>query len=444
MKRSLLLSILLVTMVTSLFAQTIRPGIVLNEDSCYLYAVDPLPFVSGILEDNGVPLQFLVAMEEPNLHGEMDLTARYPTRGGTTVYGIAVTSPDPLLGNIYLDLSLIHSGTMVNRLASASNGDPYIVAEYKYEAYTHDGQYVDYVSPSHEYYFDRPIHIVEDSFYAGIRVATNQAPYEEYRNYRMSCLEGGQTFYNITNIIDNYILTIDIGHLGNFFPIVKLPCPRQDKPYLGANVGGMALFTWDTAEGATYQIGISQGDDSSYSFVHLSDTLRGGRYTYTGSLPEGWYNAHLRRSCTYCFSGADTLAWSRWSEGRRFYYTPNPAAIDPSDLQPPTFDLYPTPTTGILNVEFRNVNFEGAATLQLLDLEGRLLQEFEIPNSKFENPNSKTQKPDSKIKIQNSKTQKSDSKFENPNSKFTIDITPLPAGTYLLRTAGATRRVVKK
>ena len=309
---------------------------------------------------------------------------------------------------------------MVNRLASASNGDPYIVAEYKYEAYTHDGQYVDYVSPSHEYYFDRPIHIVEDSFYAGIRVATNQAPYEEYRNYRMSCLEGGQTFYNITNIIDNYILTIDIGHLGNFFPIVKLPCPRQDKPYLGANVGGMALFTWDTAEGATYQIGISQGDDSSYSFVHLSDTLRGGRYTYTGSLPEGWYNAHLRQSCTYCFSGSDTSVWSRWSEGRRFYYTPDPAAIAPSDLQPPTSDFLPTihpnPTTGLFNVEFRNLNFEGAATLQLLDLEGRLLKEFEIPNSKFE--------------IQ--------------NSKFTIDITPLPAGTYLLRAAGATRRVVKK
>ena len=169
---------------------------------------------------------------------------------------------------------------------------------------------------------------------------------------------------------------------GGLFPIVKLPCPRLDKPYLGASVGGMAIFTWDTVDGATYQIGITQGDDSSYSFLHLSDTLRGGRYTYTGSLPEGWYKTHLRRSCTYCVSGADTLVWSRWSEGRRFYYTPDPAAIDPSDLQPPTFDLYPNPTTGILNVEFGNMNFEGAATLQLLDPEGRLLQEFKIPNSK--------------------------------------------------------------
>ena len=228
-----------------------------------------------------------------------------------------------------------------------------------------------------------------------------------------------QIYYNITNIVDDTVFSVVTGNFGNFFPIVKLPCPRLDKPYLGANVGGMALFTWDTTGGASYQIGISQGDDSSYSFLHLSDTLRDGRYTYTGSLPEGWYNAHLRRSCTYCFSGADTSVWSRWSddtsvwsrwsEGRRFYYTPDPAAIAPSDLQPPTFDLYPNPTTGILNVELGNLDFEGAATLQLLDPEGRLLQEFKIQNPKFQ-----------------------------------IDLSPYPSGTYLLRAAGATRRVVKK
>ena len=320
---------------------------------------------------------------------------------------------------MYLDLSAVNSGTMVNRLASASNDDPYILGSYKYEAYTRFGQYVDQVCHTHEYYFDRPIHVVADSFYAGIRVVVNQPPYDEYKDFEMVALWASQTFYNITNIVNGSMFSMPMRHLGSFFPIVKLPCPRLDKPHLGANVGGMALFTWDTAGGAAYQIGISRGDDSSYSFVHLSDTLRGGRYTYTGSLPEGWYNAHLRRSCTYCFSGADTLAWSRWSEGRRFYYTPNPAAIDPSDLQPPTFDLYPTPTTGILNVEFRNVNFEGAATLQLLDLEGRLLQEFEIPNSKFEIQNSKTQKPDSKSKIQKPKNQIQNSKFTIQNSQLT-------------------------
>ena len=304
---------------------------------------------------------------------------------------------------------MLNSSLMVNRVATVSHNAPYIVSNYKYETNTQTFGYVNFISPSYEYYFDRPIHIVADSFYAGIRIVTSQPPYDEYKQYYTHCLMYPETFYNITNVVNGTMFSMSIGALGQFFPIVKLPCPRQDKPHLGANVGGMALFTWDTAEGATYQIGISQGDDSSYSFLHLSDTLRDGRYTYTGSLPEGWYNAHLRRSCTYCFSGSDTLAWSRWSEGRRFYYTPDPAAIDPSDLQPPTFDLYPNPTTGILNVEFGNMNFEGAATLQLLDLEGRLLQEFKIQNPKFQ-----------------------------------IDLSPYPSGTYLLRAAGATRRVVKK
>ena len=345
-----------------------------------------------------------------------------------TIYGIAVTSQNPLLANMYLDLSVIDSALMVNRLASASNSGPYILGNYKYEAYTHQGQYVAQVHPTYEYYFDRPIHIVTDSFYAGIRVVTSQPPYNEYKYFAILNLWATQTFYNITNIVDDSIHSFEMGTLGCFFPIVKLPCPRLEAPYLGANVGGMALFTWDTADGATYQIGISQGDDSSYSFVHLSDTLRGGQYTYTGTLPEGWYNAHLRQSCHYCFSGSDTSVWSRWGEGRRFYYTPDTTAIDPADLQPPTSDFLPTihpnPTTGILNVEFGDLNFEGTgATLQLLDLEGRLLQEFQIPNSKFKNP---------------------DSKFRIQNSKFKIDITSLPSGTYLLRVVGERRTAVHK
>ncbi len=86
-------------------------------------------------------------------------------------------------------------------------------------------------------------------------------------------------------------------------------------------------------------------------------------------------------------------------------------------IQPPTSDLqpntYPNPATGILNVEFSDLNFESGATLQLLDLEGRLLQEFKI---------------------------------QNPKSK--IDLTSLPAGTYILRATTASgnhmRRIVKQ
>ena len=428
MKKTLLLGILHAAIATSLSAQTLRPGVVVNADSCYQCYGDQT-FVYGQyhnfgFDTNCVPLlQFYGELTvnifnriAPGLnnHQVFDMSVKYPAHGGTTVYGIAVTAREPLREHMYIDLSTCDSNLTVLRQNSASYEDPYILGEYMYEAFFQDGRYANFVSPAYEYYFDRPV-FLEDSFYVGIRFNLFDVPYVPYEYnspfwYKMTVIAGGTTlFYHLSNIVTDTIFSKMQGAVGYFFPIVKLPCPRLDKPYLGANVGGMALFTWDTVDGATYQIGISQGDDSSYSFVHLSDTLRDGRYTYTGSLPEGWYNAHLRRSCTYCFSGADTLAWSRWSEGRRFYYTPDPAAIAPSDLQPPTFDLYPNPTTGILNVEFRNVNFESGATLQLLDLEGRLLQEFKIQNPKFQ-----------------------------------IDLSPYPSGTYLLRADGATRRVVKK
>ena len=427
MKNTLLLCILLMSLATSLSAQTLRPGVVVNADSCYQYygnqSFEYEQRLYNVIDSNCVPLVAFYGELTINIfnrigpglnnHQVFDMSVKYPAHGGTTVYGIAVTAHEPLREHMYLDLSTCDSNLSVLRLNSASYEDPYILGEYMYEAFFQDGRYENLVSPAYEYYFDRPVYL-EDSFFVGIRFNLFDVPYvpSDYNSpfwYKMIVMEGRTLVYHLSNIVTDTIFTYTYGWLGSFFPIVKLPCPRLDKPYLGANVGGMALFTWDTADGATYQIGISQGDDSSYSFVHLSDTLRDGRYTYTGSLPEGWYKTHLRRSCTYCFSGADTLVWSRWSEGRRFYYTPDPAAIAPSDLQPPTFDLYPNPTTGILNVEFRNVNYESDATLQLLDLEGRLLQEFTIHNS-----------------------------------QFTIDITPLPAGTYLLRAAGATRRVVKK
>ena len=434
MKNPLLLALSLVAIATSLSAQTLRPGVVVNADSCYQCYGDQT-FVYGQyhnlgFDTNRVPLiQFYgeLTINGPGLnnHQVFDMSVKYPAHGGTTVYGIAVTSHEPLREHMYLDLSTCDSNLTILRQNSASYEDPYILGEYMYEAYFYDGHYANFVSPAYEYYFDRPV-FLEDSFYVGIRFNLFDVPYvpSDYNSpfwYKMTVIVGDTTlFYHLSNIVTDTIFSKMQAGVGYFFPIVKLPCPRLDKPHLGASVGGMALFTWDTADGATYQIGISQGDDSSYSFVHLSDTLRGGQYTYTGSLPEGWYNAHLRRSCSYCFSGSDTSVWSRWSEGRRFYYTPNPAAIDPTDPQPPTSDFLPTihpnPTTGLLNVEFRNVNFEGAATLQLLDLEGRLLQEFKIPNSKFE--------------IQ--------------NSKFTIDITPLPAGTYLLRIVSEHQSYVRK
>lgn len=78
--------------------------------------------------------------------------------------------------------------------------------------------------------------------------------------------------------------------------------------------------------------------------------------------------------------------------------------------------VHPNPTTGILNVELRNLNIESGATLQLLDLHGRQLQEFKIQ----------------------------DSEFGIRNSKFKIDLSSLPAGTYFLRLSSPSATVVRR
>ncbi len=73
----------------------------------------------------------------------------------------------------------------------------------------------------------------------------------------------------------------------------------------------------------------------------------------------------------------------------------------------PSILLHPNPTTGLLTVS-QPVSCLGS-TLQLLDPEGRLLHELRIQHPTLQ-----------------------------------IYLSPHPAGTYLLRACGTTRRIVKK
>ena len=334
---------------------------------------------------------------------------------------------------MYLDLSVLDSDSRVVRLASASNGDPYIKTSYKYEAILPREGHGHWECSSYEYYFDRPIHIEADSFYAGIRVVDNRPPdfdelvdFEDYMLYEIYSLSKNETFYSLSHVAEiGSIRTTVLSTLGNFFPIVKLPCQTPVRPVLAANVPGLAIFNLGEGDHEALQVAIYNDAGDT---VLLSDTTSNPRFVFSAAVAERWYEVRVRSACTYTFSGVDTLAFSHWSAPLRFYYTPDTTAIDPADLQPPTSDFLPTihpnPTTGILNVELGNLNFEGTgATLQLLDLEGRLLQEFEIPNSKFKNP---------------------DSEFKIQNSKFKIDITSLPSGTYLVRVVGERQTAVRR
>ena len=427
MKKTLFI-IIIVSTTTILSAQTVRPWILQNEDSCYRYANYPIPDESNAITCYLWWLAFeqmKILKIEANAHGEIDLMGNYRVASPTTVFGIA--THDTLLHNMCLDLAIRDSSMNIRRLGTIYHNSRYTETRYNWKTHSYSCP-LDPIISTHEYYFDHPIHVT-DSFYAGIRVFVNQAPYDEYLNYTINAIYGSfydttygpinDTLWCLTNRYDSTCRMIVITR-GHFFPIVKLPCQTPERPMLTANVPGLAIFNLGEGDHEALQVTIYNDAGDT---VLLSDTTSNTRFVFSAAVAERWYEVRVRSACTYTFSGVDTLAFSHWSDPLRFYYTPDTTAIDPSDLQPPTFDLHPNPTTGILNIELGNLNFEGTATLQLLDLEGRLLQEFQIPNSKFKNP---------------------DSKFRIQNSKFKIDITSLPSGTYLLRVVGTTRRVVKK
>ncbi len=81
---------------------------------------------------------------------------------------------------------------------------------------------------------------------------------------------------------------------------------------------------------------------------------------------------------------------------------------DNTDIPNSTFVVYPNPTTGIVNVECRNMNAEKDQYLILYDMSGSVISQF--------------------------KTQ---------DSAFRIDLGHLPSGSYLLRYGNTTRRLVK-
>ena len=411
-------------MATSLPAQTLRSGVVLNKDSCYRYSVDTIPefgeLYYNVLATNIIPLAAFYTILTLNVydyvgiglnnHLVFDMSVKYPARGGTTVYGIAVTAREPLWENMYLDLSTCDTNLSVRRLGSASYADPHISGKYMYEAYTRDGRYENLVTPAYEYYFDQPVHL-EDSFFVGIRLNLDYTSFDpyDYRSplyYQMAAIQHlGQTLFHISNIVHDSIFSYNsIDGLGYFFPIVKLPCPAPDPPVLQANVPGLTILHLGDDEGVAYQVVVYNDAGDT---VLLSDTTSNPRFVFSAAAAERWYEARVRSVCTYSFSGSDTLAYSRWSEPRRFYYSPDTTAITPFDLQPTTLDLHPNPATGWVSVAVPEACI--GATLQLLDLEGRLLQDIKVLTSKFE-----------------------------------IDLSSLPPGVYLLRSHGTTQRIVKK
>ena len=194
-------------------------------------------------------------------------------------------------------------------------------------------------------------------------------------------------------------------------PILELPCPAA-KPTVTESRQGLVRFNWWEGDTNLYQIAISSYPADSTLFV--SDTLTDSTFIVNDSvmaalnLAEGRYYIHLRRVCNYMDSPYHSLLWSKWGEGRMFYYAPEREGITSVDEAAPVFALSPNPASQTVTVEVFGVTSQGetrqigetrqAASLQIVNLEGRIVGESRIEGEKAD-----------------------------------LDVSHLPAGVYLVR-----------
>ena len=181
-------------------------------------------------------------------------------------------------------------------------------------------------------------------------------------------------------------------------PIVKL---RSDPPKgfrLLSRDGNRATVEWrGSYDVESYQLSLGlfgTSPDSGQIVTLPADTADyNSQLTYSfDNLAYGVRHAvWIRKSCRYTTAGYDTLVWGPWSSPAAFYMV----GIDDVEADD-AFTVSPNPTRGTVMVELRQA--ERDARLQLLDLQGRLLEEWPVTSD-----------------------------------RLTVDISRHPAGSYLLK-----------
>ena len=315
------------------------------------------------------------------------------------VYGVAITS-DSLIPN---DLTLVLSNMILNVDWTEKDIIP-IDSINCSELYYHKKMFYRYewVNPSvgketvpcHLFFFDQPV-LVSDTF--GLR--TSEKPSSEYiiseltysdgRQVTPSTIEGNGAYgYKKADVgVSFYALPI----WGGIFPVMQLPCPPAAKPTVSESRQGLVRFNWWEGDTNLYQIAISSYPADSTLFV--SDTLTDSTFIVNDSvmaalnLAEGRYYIHLRRACNYMDSPYHSLLWSEWGEGRMFYYSPEREGITSVDEAAPVFALSPNPASQTVTVEVFGVTSQGeetrqAASLQIVNLEGRIVAESRLEGEK--------------------------------------------------------------
>ena len=244
------------------------------------------------------------------------------------------------------------------------------------------------IVPCNIFLFNKRVN-VPDTFYVGhlnLRDYNNGEldPFS-YIFYAYSTIPG-----YVNCIYNTPVSTVAIHEFDYILPILELPCPPAAKPTVTESRQGLVRFNWWEGDTNLYQIAISSYPADSTLFV--SDTLTDSTFIVNDSvmaalnLAEGRYYIHLRRACNYMDSPYHSLLWSEWGEGRMFYYASEPEGITSVDEAAPVFALSPNPASQTVTVEVFGVTSQGetrqAASLQIVNLEGRIVAESRIEGEK--------------------------------------------------------------
>ena len=286
--------------------------------------------------------------------------------------------------------------------------------EYEFALPTPHNKVVDCV----EVYFDNPVLMERDTFYAGF-LKTNHTPeirlaYEgaqdtsnSIRWFRLLPLGGGtSTGHQYLN--PSYFFSSRTSQTwGVCFPIVKLRCTQPRGLQVAQNEAGDYVAQWPADSNAEdYEVAVcyttQQPADDAVRYIPST-----GLTTALGHLsPDTTYRIHLRKRCSYTTSGySDTVA-SDWSTPVIVAASTGINAASDRRLH---FGVQPNPASGSATVE---LDGDTEGTLTLTDLFGRTLTTMAVHAG---------------------------------TTAATLDLSSLPAGLYLLqlttKDAMATRRL---
>ena len=279
--------------------------------------------------------------------------------------------------------------------------------EYEFALPTPHSKVVDCV----EVYFDNPVLVQKDTFYAGMKqqIWTEEQSYEMAKDpsqsIRWFVAPDHDCFYLVHSA---HIMTRRLSQTwGVCFPIVKLRCTTPRGLQVAQNEAGEYVAQWPADSNAEdYEVAVcyttQQPANDAVRYIPAT-----GLSSALGHLsPDTTYRIHLRKRCSYTTSGySDTVA-SDWSAP---VIVAASSGINAASDRRLHFGIQPNPASGSATVE---LDGDTEGTLTLTDLFGRTLTTMAVHAG---------------------------------TTAASLDLSSLPAGLYLLqlttKDAMATRRL---